>query len=267
MDERKGWLAGVFDRAAPSYDRIGTAYHEHFARRLVDLTDITPGSALLDVACGRGAVLRAAAGVAGSLTGIDVSPRMIELTGAELRSAGLDGLDLRVMDAEHLDFPDDSFDVLTAAFVLFFLPDPERAAAEFHRVLRPGGRVAVSTWAEEDERWAWEDELLAAAAPAVRGAVQRPFDRAEEVLDLLEGAGFQELRAHHEEADISFATESQWWDWHWSFSLRGVLEQLDDATVTALRDASFERMAHLRTADGYQVHLNAWIVTGRRGPT
>jgi ubiquinone/menaquinone biosynthesis C-methylase UbiE len=66
VDEQKAWLAGVFDRAAPTYDRVGDAYHEHFARRLVDRLDVAAGSRLLDVACGRGAVLLAAGGIAGS---------------------------------------------------------------------------------------------------------------------------------------------------------------------------------------------------------
>ena len=166
------------------------------------------------------------------------------------------------MDAEQLDFPDSSFDAVTVAFALFFLPDPERAAAEFHRVLGPRGRVAVSTSAERDDRWSWQDELLAAAGTPKRPPVQRPFDRAEDVIQLLDAAGFNKLRAHREEADIHFATEQDWWDWHWSFSLRGVLEQFDPAAVTAVRDASFARMATLRTAGGYPVHLNAWIVTG-----
>ena len=145
MDDHKAWLAGVFDRAAPTYDRIGEAYHAYFAERLIDLAAPPRDAHLLDIACGRGAVLVAAAarGI-GRLTGIDVSPTMIELAGADLGAAGVTDVDLRVMDAEHLDFPDARFDVLTAAFALFFLPDPARAAAEFRRVLRPGGVLAVS---------------------------------------------------------------------------------------------------------------------------
>ncbi|MFG1817093.1 class I SAM-dependent methyltransferase [Kribbella sp. NPDC049174] len=263
MDDQKQWLAGVFDRAAPTYDAIGDAYHRHFARRLVELAGIVPGSDVLDVACGRGAVLLAAARGAGSLTGVDVSPGMIELAAADLRAAGLAGVDLQVMDAERMTFADASFDAVVAAFALFFLPDPERAAAEFRRLLRPGGVVAVSTWAEDDPRWAWEDDLIAAAGTPVRRAVQRPFDRAEDVVGLLTGAGFDDVGVHHEAITIRFASEKDWWDWHWSFSLRGVLEQFDPAALESLRTASYEQMAALRTADGFPLQLNAWIVTGR----
>jgi SAM-dependent methyltransferase len=127
--------------------------------------------------------------------------------------------------------------------MLFFLPDPERAAAEFRRVLRPGGRIAVSTWAEEAPRWAWEDDLIPAAGRTPRRAILRPFYR--------------------EETEIHFATEQQRWEWHWSFSLRGLLEQLNQAEVEAIRDASSEQLAPLKTPAGYQMQLSAWIVTGR----
>ena len=255
----------MFDRAAPTYDRIGGAYHGYFAGRLLDLAGLPRDAHLLDIACGRGAVLVAAAtrGI-DRLTGIDVSPTMIELAEADLRAAGIADADLRVMDAEHLDFPDARFDVLTAAFALFFLPDPARAAAEFQRVLRPGGVVAVSTWGEEDERWSFQDDLLAAAGSPRLRAVQQPFDRAEDVTDLLGSAAFTDLQVHHEETEIRFASKQEWWDWHWSFSVRGLLEQMAPETLVAYRDACFREMDALQTADGYPLRLEALIVTGRK---
>ena len=57
----KAWLAGVFDRAAPTYDRVGDAYHDYFGERLVDRAGVAEGDAVLDVACGRGAALLPAA--------------------------------------------------------------------------------------------------------------------------------------------------------------------------------------------------------------
>jgi ubiquinone/menaquinone biosynthesis C-methylase UbiE len=264
VEDHKAWLAGVFDRAAPSYDRIGEAYHSYFAERLINLSAPARNADLLDVACGRGAVLVAAAARGISrLAGIDVSPTMIELARADLRAARITEVDLRVMDAENLDFPDARFDVLTAAFALFFLPDPPRAAAEFRRVIRPGGVLAVSTWSDEDERWRFEDDLLPAAdSPRIR-ALQQPFNRPEEVTGLLATAAFTNLEVHHEETEIHFSSKQQWWDWHWSFSVRGLLEQLGPDALDAYRDACFREMDALHTEAGYPLRLNAIIVTGR----
>ena len=254
----------MFDRAAPTYDRMGEAYHAYFAGRLLDLAALPDDAHLLDIACGRGAVLIAAAarGV-DRLTGIDVSPTMIELAGADLRATGITDVDLRVMDAEHLEFPEARFDVLTAAFALFFLPDPGRAAAEFQRVLRPGGVVAVSTWGTEDERWNFQDDLLAAAGSPRRRALQQPFDRAEDVTQLLGTAAFTDLQVHEEETEIRFASKQQWWDWRWSFSVRGLLEQLAPEALVAYREACFREMDALQTVDGYPLRLTALITTGR----
>jgi len=265
MDDHKSWLAGVFDRAAPTYDRIGDSYHRHFAQRLVDLAAIDAGASLLDVACGRGAVMLAASARGVSrLTGIDVSPTMVELAATDLHSAGVTGVDLRVMDAEDLDFPEAGFDVVTAAFALFFLPDPARATAEFWRVLRPAGSVAVSTWGREDERWSFEDDLLASAGSAPRRGIQQPFDSADDVAELLRAAGFADLQVHHDETEIHFASKQQWWDWHWSFSARGLLEQLDPEAVAGYRDGCFREMDALEHDGGYPLGLTALIVTGRK---
>ena len=263
MDDQKAWLAGVFDRAAPTYDRVGEAYHGYFAERLIDLAAPARDADLLDIACGRGAVLVAAAarGI-GGLTGIDVSPTMIDLAREDLRGAGVAEVDLRVMDAEHLDFPDARFDVLTAAFALFFLPDPARAAAEFRRVLRPGGVLAVSTWGDEDERWALR---TTSCPPRTRreGALQQPFTRPEELRELLATASFTNVEVHHEDTEISFASKEQWWDWHWSYSIRGLLEQLGPDALSAYREACFREMDALKTTTGYPLRLTALLVTGR----
>jgi O-methyltransferase/aklanonic acid methyltransferase len=263
VDDHKAWLAGVFDRAAPTYDRVGESYHAYFAERLVELAGVSRDADLLDVACGRGAVLLAAAARgAVRLTGGDLSPAMIEMARADLKAGGVDDVDLQVMDAERLDFPDARFDAVTAAFALFFLPDPASAAAEFRRVLRPGGVVAVSTWGDEDERWSFEDDLLPPSDPPRVRALQQPFSRPEEVTDLLTAAGFTHVEVHQEQTEVHFASPEQWWEWHWSFSVRGVLEQLPPEALAAYREACFREMAALETATGYPLRLTAIIVTG-----
>jgi ubiquinone/menaquinone biosynthesis C-methylase UbiE len=266
VDDQKRWLAGVFDRAAPTYDRVGDSYHDHFGRRLVEFAHIAPGATVLDVACGRGAVLVPAAervGDTGRVVGVDLSPEMVESARAALARTGLHAPDLRVMDAEHLELSDAAFDVALCSFGVFFFPDPEQAASELYRVLVPGGTVGLSSWTGDDERWAWEQELLGGLDVA-RRAVARPFSESAELEQLLGGAGFEAARVHLEHRDIRFASEDEWWEWMWSFSIRGVLEQLDDSAREAYRAAAYEAMQALKEPDGFPMRLSAFLTFARK---
>ena len=105
---------------------------------------------MLDLGCGRGHVLlpaAAAVGPTGEVVGVDFAPSMIAAT----TDAAKDLPWVRVTDgdADHPGFPDGSFDVVTAGFMVFLLPDPPAAVARWARLLRPGGRLALSTFAEE----------------------------------------------------------------------------------------------------------------------
>lgn len=264
--DAKAWLAGVFDRAAPTYDALAGAYHDHFGRRLVDLTGVGPGDAVLDVACGRGAVLGPAAeraGPTGCVVGVDLSPEMVRLARERLGPT-MPGVEVLVMDAEQLDVPDSSFTVVLCGFGVFFLPDPERAVAGFHRVLERGGRVGVSSWGAEDARWSWEDELLADVV-VERRAVRRPFGRPEELAELLENAGFEDVGVRIEQHDVVLTDADEWWAWKWSYSLRGMLEQLSDERLDRLRREADDRIAAMRADDsGLSLRLEALVATGRR---
>lgn len=262
--DAKEWLAGVFDRAAPTYDEVAGAYHDHFGARLVELAGVRAGDAVLDVGCGRGAVLvpaAARAGPAGRVVGVDLSPEMVRLARARVDVAGVDA-ELRVMDAERLDVPDASFSVVLCGFGILFLPDPERAIAGFRRALAPGGSVGLSTWGDEDARWSWEDDLLA-DVDVERRALQRPFDRPDDLDALLRGAGFDDVIVRTEQHEVHLADADEWWAWKWSYSLRGILEQLPQARLDRLRADASGRIAAMRADGGLPMRLEALIAVGR----
>jgi ubiquinone/menaquinone biosynthesis C-methylase UbiE len=120
----------VFDDSAPAYDRVGPAIYEPFGTRLVDWLPLKPGATMLDIAAGAGAVLLPAARLLGSegrIIGIDLSDGLLHQAEVLAGAAGLTNVELRKMDAEHLEFDDQAFDFVTCAFSLYFFPDMEAA--------------------------------------------------------------------------------------------------------------------------------------------
>ncbi|HXV44565.1 MAG TPA: methyltransferase domain-containing protein [Anaerolineae bacterium] len=257
--EKKQLIAEVFDRAAAGYGHL--RYVQPFGRRLVELAQIPVGANVLDVASGRGAVLFPAAervGPQGQVVGIDLSPAMVLETSLETRRRGLTNVIIYPMDAETLKFPRASFDYVLCGFGLFFFPEPQRALFEFQRVLKPGGRLAVTIWGAEDERWRWYDELLATYGAVVK-LKNQIFNQREGLELSLRQAGFSDIRLVTEEADIPFADEAEWWAGQWSISGRAGLERLEPAALDQMKAEVFEKIQALKQPDGlpcrYQTHF------------
>jgi SAM-dependent methyltransferase len=96
-------------------------------------------SRVLDVGCGQGELAhRIATELRTAVVGVDQSARMVELTRKR-------GVDARLGDVQALDFPEESFDCVVAAWMLFHVPDLDRGLGEIARVLRPAGRLVAAT--------------------------------------------------------------------------------------------------------------------------
>jgi len=209
VDGPGDWARGLRPVARPradarqAYDRASrwTRVEEPFERRAqatgLELLRVQPGERVLELGCGAGAalvVLVRAAGPAGRVVGLDLSPRMIHLAAARLRRAGLaQRADLVVADASSIPFADASFDAVFMSFTLELFDTPEipLVLAQCGRVLRPGGRIGVVS--------------LSRAAP-VRWPTrlyERLHDRFPATLDCrpihgrlaLEAAGFEQARS------------------------------------------------------------------------
>jgi ubiquinone/menaquinone biosynthesis C-methylase UbiE len=166
MTSTPAGIAGVFHRAADTYDSVGVDWFQPIADGLVDELAVQPGERVLDLGCGRGAALiplAHAAGPSGQVLGIDLAPRMVELTTQAIRD--LPQAQVRLADACDPGLPPDSVDVIASSLVLFFLPDPAAAVRAWTRLLVRGGRLGVSTFGPQDERWQQIDDLFTPYLP------------------------------------------------------------------------------------------------------
>jgi SAM-dependent methyltransferase len=118
------------------------------AARLVKRAGVRPGQDVLDVCCGTGVVSVTAARLGARVTGLDLTPELLERAKENARIASLD-IDWHEGDVEKLPFADASFDVVLSQFGHIFAPRPELAVSEMLRVLKPGGTIAFSTWPPE----------------------------------------------------------------------------------------------------------------------
>jgi SAM-dependent methyltransferase len=132
--------------------RIAEVYEEFFVpalfaewpQRILAAAAVGSGQRVLDVACGTGALARAAAeqvGAQGSVTGLDVNAGMLAVARQKAPA-----IDWRQGRAEDLPFDSDSFDAVVCQFGLMFFQDRPAALREMARVLRPGGRMAIAVW-------------------------------------------------------------------------------------------------------------------------
>lgn len=138
--QRRVWSAG-------DYPDVATTI-EDAARALAGAVSPTPGEELLDVATGTGNVAMLAAAAGARVTGLDLTPKLLEVARAR---AAREGMEVTWVegDAEALPFAEDSFDAVTSCFGVIFAPRQRLAAAELVRVARPGARIGLTAWTPE----------------------------------------------------------------------------------------------------------------------
>jgi len=134
---RSIWMAGDFGVVAKTI----TADAEAFISRLA----IPPGAHVLDVACGTGNTSIPLAHQGAIVTGVDIAPNLL-VQARERAAAENLTITFDEGDAEHLPYPDASFDAVVTMFGAMFAPRPELVAAELARVLKPGGLLAMANW-------------------------------------------------------------------------------------------------------------------------
>jgi O-methyltransferase/aklanonic acid methyltransferase len=279
----KATIASYFGQVAPMYDRVGPRFFDTLGERLVARARLPKGARVLDVATGRGAALFPAAkrvGPAGRVVGIDLAEPMIQHTRAEAAQRALTSVQLLPMDAERLEFPDASFDVVLCGFALFFFPHLQRALAEFRRVLKPaapagagpgtvagatssaraGGRLAVSTWGPPDAGWEWYDELLKIYGVKPIQLVTEPLEQPSALQTALRLAQFTQLEVQTEVVEVVYADEEEWWARQLAQGTNLLLAHLPPETLARFKADVFQRLQAHKHRDG--IHRRTRVLFG-----
>jgi SAM-dependent methyltransferase len=195
---------------------------------------------------------------------------MVRETAAEIARRGLTNAEVRVMDAESLDLPEDSFDAVLCGFAVFFFPRLDAALRAFRRVLRPGGRVGISQARNVDPRWRWENELFARYGPPNPPAATAPGEdlRAPgELAARLGQAGFVAAREIREELAVAWHDADEWWAALWTHGTRLPLEAMAPDALAAFEAAGRAQVEAMAREGDLRRRWELIVVVAERPPT
>jgi len=257
----KQMIEKLFDSVATSYDRVGPNIFTQFGTRLVERMPLAPGAHVLDVATGTGAVLLPAArlvGPKGHITGIDLSGDILKEAERNAQAEGLTNVTFRKMDAEHLDFPDQSFDVVMCALALFFFPDMKAALREMYRVCKPGGFIGVSFFDKTPPPFNPALPILMQQVTAYQEGVRSSLQMAYapgEVESLLSQSGFRSIETHSESNEIVYASADDLWAFQLTTAMRAYIMSMNEETRPRFKDEYFAKLRPLFRQDGLHVSV------------
>jgi ubiquinone/menaquinone biosynthesis C-methylase UbiE len=188
--------------AAGGYDQGFGRVSTHFIPYLLQAGHVATGQRVLDIATGTGLIAHAAlaaVGPGGHVTAADLSADMVDQARRRLGEAP--NVALGIEDGQALSFPDDSFDAVLCSLGLMFFPSPASGLREFRRVLRRGGRAALSVNTVPERSYNTRIHVIIARhAPSLAPVAARVFSLGDEVRlrGLFEDAGFEniEILAH-----------------------------------------------------------------------
>jgi ubiquinone/menaquinone biosynthesis C-methylase UbiE len=257
-DTQKEQIAGLYHRVASTYGHVGPSIFAYAGQHLVEHVGMTEGAQVLDIGAGRGANLFPAAetvGPHGQVIGIDLAPGMVQETAAEIERRNLPHVSMLQMDAEHLTFPDASFDAVLCGFAIFLFPHLEQALSEFFRVLRPGGKVGITVAQDLDALSHWYGEHITEyhtryQIPLCAGGGKG--SNYSELPRYLTHTGLIHIQVLQEQVDFVYTNAQEWWHSRWTHGPRYALEQMTPEVLKQFREEVFARLA--QEAQSQSIH-------------
>src|SRR3954454_10508272 len=243
---------------------------------MLSAAKLKEGDRVLELACGPAGLGMEAAervGSEGEVILSDVAPEMTAIAAARAQDRGLDNVSTAELDLEDVDQPDDAFDAVLCRQGIMLVLDPRAAVREIKRVLKPGGRAAVSVWGPR-ERNPWLGAMLDAVGAQLGGSFPPPgmpgpfaLDERDKLLAVLWDAGLVDVEVTEVETPWRGASFDQWW--LVTSALAGPLAKILEAqpadAVEAIRSHAREALSEYETGDGLEIPGVTLVGSGRRG--
>jgi arsenite methyltransferase len=249
-------IISVFNLVASGYDSPGLRFFPFAADQLVFKAKIRSEQRVLDVATGTGHVATAAAqaikAAGGRLTAIDLSTNMLDKAEKNVQKMALGNVDFHEMDAQDLEFRGKYFDAVLCGFGLFFLPDILQGLKSWKRVLKPGGKLAMSTFSATSfepliGQFFTDLQAITGETPEVPA---QHLSNIPACQTILQSAGFESIDAHQANLGFHLASAEVWWEIVWYSGLRMSLLPLSEAEIEKLKTAHLANIQKLATEEG-----------------
>jgi ubiquinone/menaquinone biosynthesis C-methylase UbiE len=218
LDVAKVRAAENYNAIADTYADEALSFWDRFGQRTVERMNIGPGASILDVCSGTDAsALPAGRRVLpdGSVLGIDLAEKLLEIARTRCRHEGLSNIEFRVGNIEAEPLPVSSFDGVVCVFGIFLLPDMQRALAKLWDCVRPGGQLAITPWGPqfcEPANTGFWNSIKAERPELHKGFNLWDMNTESDALrDLLQGAGIHDCEVVAEAGRHPVPSASHWW--------------------------------------------------------
>lgn len=247
-----------FDGVADAYDEV-LPFFSSFAQAAVSRISVAQTSRALDVAAGRGAFTAELLKQGVEVVAVDGAPNMVTLLARDFPH-----IDTHVMDASKLDFPDETFNLVTCGFAIHIVADPWTALDEIIRVLKPGGQLAMTIPGRADESPdPWDDPLVDLYAEYRKyhaDGFGRHGNDADEA-ELLEASTLIDPLATTLEVAIPVPDGDTYWRWSRSHGSGRFIDGLPEDKRQEMHSRLLSRMEEL---PGFLLQRSATLWTARK---
>lgn len=248
-DQYKQIIQQAFDTVATGYDHPSLAFFPQTAANILQKLDLEDNLHLLDVCTGTGMVALAAAEQLprGKVTGIDLSSGMLQQAQAKASQMGLSNAEFVQMDLDYLNLASNSYDVATSSFGLFFLQDMQSALGKIVATVKPGGRVAITSFtgnAFDPFSQIFLDRYQS-YGKEIPDLSWKRLATPENISALFATVGLGNIQYHHMPLGYDIEQPQQWWDVVWNAGYRGLLNQLSTEQQQQFKQQHFDEIREL----------------------